>query len=478
MSEHKNPYPGENNTGHFWDDDNDIRELNNRPPRWYMWALYLGIIAIPIYAFIYPTIPWFGEHTKGSAGWTQIVEMKESVAQLEQYRETKFSDTEKSITESSLEDIVRDDELRNYAIKTAKVLFGENCAGCHGAGGQGNDGFPVLADDDWLYGGTLAQISTSITNGRKGNMPARMMGISNEDADILATFLVETGKGAHGKPNPASKALYMTKGCIGCHGPTMKGNVFMGSANLSDGIYRFKADDQKSSVIRTILHGVNQGHDPLTQDAVMPSFGVSKVIDKTQIKKLAVYVHQLGGGVAVKPKPKEVVDSAASSRSGKEIYAKCQGCHNVGVAGAPKYGDKVAWAPRIKRGVDDLLKVAKAGKGAMPPKGTCFDCSDAELKAVIQYMMESAGAPKAKSVIKVDPLKPVVAKNSSFDAVIAAAQANYKKALAAKMAWRDTAKMIKEAKKTKDVALAKAANKQAVNALAQAAVAGTAGPRF
>ncbi|HBW06708.1 MAG TPA: cytochrome-c oxidase, cbb3-type subunit III [Gammaproteobacteria bacterium] len=487
MGEHKNPYPGENNTGHFWDDDNDIRELNNRPPRWYMWALYLGIIAIPIYSFYYPTIPWFGEHTKGTAGWTQIVEYKEGVKQLEDYRQSKFADIEKTIADpkTSLEDIVRDDELRSYSIKTAKVLFGDNCAACHGAGGQGNDGFPVLADDDWLYGGTLAQISTSITNGRKGNMPARMMGISDADADTLATFLVETGKGAAGKPNPASKSLYMTKGCIGCHGPTMKGNVFMGSANLSDGIYRFKADDQKASVIRTILHGVNQGHKPLTQDAVMPSFGASKVIDKTQIKKLAVYVHQLGGGVAVKPKPKpkKVVASAAAptakaGRGGKELYAKCQGCHNVGVGGAPKYGDKAAWAPRIKRGMDDLLKVAKAGKGMMPPKGTCMDCTDDELRAVIQYMMESAGAPKAKSAVKVSPFKAVVASGDSFDAVIKAADANYKKALAAKMAWRDTGKMIKEAKKTKDVALAKAANKQAVNALAQSAVAGAAGPSF
>ena len=487
MGEHKNPYPGENNTGHFWDDDNDIRELNNRPPRWYMWALYLGIIAIPIYSFYYPTIPWFGEHTKGTAGWTQIVEYKEGVKQLEDYRQSKFADIEKTIADpkTSLEDIVRDDELRSYSIKTAKVLFGDNCAACHGAGCQGNDGFPVLADDDWLYGGTLAQISTSITNGRKGNMPARMMGISDADADTLATFLVETGKGAAGKPNPASKSLYMTKGCIGCHGPTMKGNVFMGSANLSDGIYRFKADDQKASVIRTILHGVNQGHKPLTQDAVMPSFGASKVIDKTQIKKLAVYVHQLGGGVAVKPKPKpkKVVASAAAptakaGRGGKELYAKCQGCHNVGVGGAPKYGDKAAWAPRIKRGMDDLLKVAKAGKGMMPPKGTCMDCTDDELRAVIQYMMESAGAPKAKSAVKVSPFKAVVASGDSFDAVIKAADANYKKALAAKMAWRDTGKMIKDAKKTKDVALAKAANKQAVNALAQSAVAGAAGPSF
>ena len=401
MSEHENPYPGENNTGHFWDDDNDIRELNNRPPRWYMWALYLGIIAIPIYSFYYPTIPWFGENTKGSAGWTQIVEMKESVQQLKDYREAKFADTEKAITKSSLEDIVRDDELRSYAIKTAKVLFGDNCAACHGAGGQGNEGFPVLADDDWLYGGTLAQISASITNGRKGNMPARMMGISDEDASKLADFLIETGKGDAGRPNPASKPLYMTKGCIGCHGPTMQGNMFMGSANLGDGIYRFKADDQKASVVRTILHGVNQGHDSLTQDAVMPAFGASKVIDKTQIKKLAVYVHQLGGGVAIKPKPTpkpkveakvetaSAVATKASARSGKEIYTKCQGCHNVGIGGAPKYGDKAVWVSRIKRGMDDVLSVAKTGKGMMPPKGTCMDCSDDELKSVIQYMMDS-----------------------------------------------------------------------------------------
>jgi len=396
MGEHKNPYPGENNTGHFWDDDNDVRELNNRPPRWYMWALYIGIIAVPIYSFYYPTVPWFGDSTKGSAGWTQIVEMQESVAQLEQYRETKFADTEKAIADSSLEDIVRDDELKNYAIKTAKVLFGDNCSACHGAGGQGNDGFPVLADDDWLYGGTLAQISTSITNGRKGNMPARMMGISDEDANKLADFLIETGKGDAGTPDASSKPLYMTKGCIGCHGPTMKGNVFMGSANLSDGIYRFKADDQKASVVRTILHGVNQGHNPLTQDAVMPAFGSSAVIDKNQIKKLTIYVHQLGGGVAVQPKPepKKIVDALSttkkpSGRSGKEIYAKCQGCHNVGVGGAPKYGDKSAWVSRIERGIEDVLVVAKKGKGMMPPKGTCMDCTDDELKAVVQYMMES-----------------------------------------------------------------------------------------
>ena len=50
MSAGKNPFPNENNTGHFWDDDNDIRELSNRPPRWYMFALYMGLIAVVVYS--------------------------------------------------------------------------------------------------------------------------------------------------------------------------------------------------------------------------------------------------------------------------------------------------------------------------------------------------------------------------------------------------------------------------------------------
>lgn len=299
MSKHENPYPGENNTGHFWDEEQDLRELNNRPPRWYMQAMMIGIVAVVVYSFYYPSIPWFGDHYKGAAGWTQITEMNESVAELEAYREKRFAATEKAIADSSLEDIVRDDELRTYAVKTAKTLFGDNCAACHGAGGQGNAGFPILADDDWLYGGSLAKIEQTIANGRKGNMPARMLGITDAQADELATFLIETGKGAQGKPNPASKALYLSKGCIGCHGPTMGGNQMLGSANLSDSIYRFKAEDQHASVVRTILHGVNQGNDAQTQDAIMPAFGHSSVIDAVQLKKLAVYVHQLGGGTPV-----------------------------------------------------------------------------------------------------------------------------------------------------------------------------------
>ena len=84
----------------------------------------------------------------------------------------------------------------------------------------------------------------------------------------------------------------------------------------------------------------------------------------------------------------EVSDGGAT---GQKIYKQsCQACHANGVANAPKPGDKAAWAPRIATGVDAMLAVAKKGKGAMPPKGTCMGCSDDELKAAIEYMVSQS----------------------------------------------------------------------------------------
>ncbi|MFW2438814.1 MAG: c-type cytochrome [Arenicellales bacterium] len=81
----------------------------------------------------------------------------------------------------------------------------------------------------------------------------------------------------------------------------------------------------------------------------------------------------------------------ASAADGKKIYdTKCFTCHASGVANAPKFGDKAAWAPRIATGMDAMLAVSLKGKGAMPPKGTCMDCSDEDMKAAIQYMVDAA----------------------------------------------------------------------------------------
>ena len=81
----------------------------------------------------------------------------------------------------------------------------------------------------------------------------------------------------------------------------------------------------------------------------------------------------------------------ASAADGQAIYQQsCQSCHASGVAGAPKLGDKDAWAPRIATGMDALMNSVMNGKNAMPPKGMCFDCSDDDYKAMIEYMAAPA----------------------------------------------------------------------------------------
>ncbi len=88
---------------------------------------------------------------------------------------------------------------------------------------------------------------------------------------------------------------------------------------------------------------------------------------------------------------KAVAKSDGKPRSGEAIYiAACKACHEAGVAGAPKTGDKAAWTPRIATGTAAMLKTATNGKGAMPPRGGAADLSDAELKSAVEYLAGKA----------------------------------------------------------------------------------------
>ena len=88
---------------------------------------------------------------------------------------------------------------------------------------------------------------------------------------------------------------------------------------------------------------------------------------------------------------KAVVKSGGNARDGETIYNTiCTACHAGGLAGAPKIGDKAAWAPRIAAGFDAMLNNATNGKGAMPPRGGAADLTDVELKAAVEYLSGKA----------------------------------------------------------------------------------------
>ena len=85
-----------------------------------------------------------------------------------------------------------------------------------------------------------------------------------------------------------------------------------------------------------------------------------------------------------------VESNESSERSGEAIYnSKCSGCHTSGVMEAPKYASLEDWSTRIDVGLEKLTLSAIAGKGGMPPRGTCMDCTDNEIKVTVQYILDS-----------------------------------------------------------------------------------------
>ncbi len=276
-------------TGHEWD---GIRELTNPPPRWWMIAFHASWIWCVVYFILYPAIPLAHESTKGILGWTQIKEFKEAVAENDAIKAPFL----KKVAAMDGSQLLADAGMRNFAESAAKATFGDNCAPCHGAGGEGAAGlFPNLADDDWLYGGDIDTIIETITDGREGSMPAHEEILEAAEIEKLADFVINSA--AQGRAVADGLELFNEAGCSACHGEDARGGAInelgTGAANLTDRIWRFGSS--REDVLRTIRYGVNQEDTPMTRTAIMPAFG-EKLPEET-VKMLAVKVHELGGGV-------------------------------------------------------------------------------------------------------------------------------------------------------------------------------------
>lgn len=276
-------------TGHEWD---GIRELTNPPPRWWMISFHAGWIFCIIYFILYPSIPLVNDYTRGILGWTQIKEFKEAVAENDAIKAPYL----KQVAEMDGQALMADAGMRNFADSSAKAIFGDNCAACHGAGGQGAPGlFPNLSDDAWLYGGDFDTIVESITDGREGSMPAHIDMIDDAGINKLADFVIAASQG---KATAEGLAHFNESGCADCHGENAAGGAIndlgSGAANLTDAIWRFGST--KEDILRTIRYGVNEdpADVPNTRIAIMPAFG--EKLSPEAIKMLAVKVHQFGGG--------------------------------------------------------------------------------------------------------------------------------------------------------------------------------------
>lgn len=147
----KDEISGTDTTGHEWD---GIKELNTPLPKWWLYTFYATVAWALVYFVLYPAIPTLGSHTSGTLGYWSRAEMN---ASLEEGRAQRAPFVNR-IAAASLEEIRGTPELLAFAIAGGRSVFAENCAPCHRAGGAGARGFPNLADDVWLWGGTLADI--------------------------------------------------------------------------------------------------------------------------------------------------------------------------------------------------------------------------------------------------------------------------------------------------------------------------------
>ncbi len=153
---------------------------------------------------------------------------------------------------------------------------------------------------------------------------------------------------------------------------------------------------------------VEKGLTALYESAIsghggMPARGGMAKLTDDEIKRAIEYMFNAGrkaapaGAAASAPAPTQVVAAAAAvapmpdAAAGKKIYdSACMACHVAGVAGAPKLGDKAAWAPRVALGIETLTASVIKGKGAMPPRGAAGSASDAELRAAVEFMLSQS----------------------------------------------------------------------------------------
>jgi cytochrome c oxidase cbb3-type subunit 3 len=282
----KDPVTGTETTGHEWD---GIKELNNPLPKWWLYVFYACIVWSIGYWVIYPAWPSLGGYTKGVLGYDTRAEFAGSMAAV---KESQRQWTDR-IAALDVEEVAADPELLRYAMAGGRAVFGENCAPCHGSGGQGAQGFPVLADDDWIWGGDLAGIRQTVLYGvrsvhdetRVSEMPKFGVDAILEPADIddVTQFVLSLGAGAEDAAAAERGSVVFAENCAACHGEQGQGMHELGAPNLADDIWLYGSS---AAAIRTQVADPKQG--------VMPAWDGR--LDETAIKMATVYVHSLGGG--------------------------------------------------------------------------------------------------------------------------------------------------------------------------------------
>ena len=214
---------GDNTTGHVWDED--LREMNNPMPRWWVWLFVATIVYSLLYLIAYPGLGGY----KGELGWSTQREYQEEIEQANRQLAPLYA----KFTARKPEELAGD----AAAMGVGERLYMNNCAQCHGSDARGSKGFPNLTDGEWIHGGAPVKISESITLGRQGAMPAMAAAVgSPDDVRNVAHYVLSLSGSPHDSlRSQLGKSKFVA--CAACHGIDGKGNQALGAPSLADDVW-------------------------------------------------------------------------------------------------------------------------------------------------------------------------------------------------------------------------------------------------
>lgn len=213
----------DNTTGHVWDED--LREMNNPLPLWWVGLFILTIVFAFAYFHFYPGLG----NAAGSYGWTSTGQYQQEVAKANEALKPLYA----KYDGQPPEDLAKDPK----AMAIGERLFMNHCAQCHGSDARGSKGFPNLTDADWLYGGTTDKIKETLNQGRMGVMPPMAAAVGTPDEVKNVAHYVLSLSGSPHDSLRASLGKSKFGACAACHGNDGKGNQAMGAPNLTDKIW-------------------------------------------------------------------------------------------------------------------------------------------------------------------------------------------------------------------------------------------------
>ena len=285
----KKPNQQVETTGHSWD---GIEELNNPLPRWWVWVFYATIVWAIGYAIAYPAWPLIHGATPGLLHASTRADVQ---AEIDRF-DAANADIKAQLVAADLTTLPSDKTLMAYAEPAGASVFRNNCAQCHGSGAAGvqGKGYPNLLDNDWLWGGDMEAIHTTITHGIRntGDADARYSEMPKFGVDgllepaqidaVVEHVLAISGQ-EHDATLAAEGATLFTDNCSACHGEQGMGDRTQGAPNLTDAIWLYGGDRD------TIKHTVTYA-----RFGVMPAW--TGRLSEDEIRAVAAYVHSRGGG--------------------------------------------------------------------------------------------------------------------------------------------------------------------------------------